>query len=450
MKNKSINKEIIFLIVSVIAFVAMYIFAFVIKPKPVKNAGQEVVIATEKDAPDNSEVKENDQQDNSEATEEEKKTNREIGHYPAVSGEVGVLDEKYSYGDVRRYGIIPDKDTIWHNTQYINNAFNNGSKLGFEVFFPKGFYKTQLNISQSNLTLDFEEGSEVTGGVYIYTIDNQNKIKNVTIKGTIVTYDRFAATNTDTLIVDTIYVKGDGSKATDYPGIRGRGVHIYKGTTNMRCKSIIIDDIDGNGENNCAAVQIDGYVENPSNLSIDKIWVKKSDVHGVYLTGNGHKIGEIQVDEFGAGANKQPQPIEDSDDLEQSQELKGVWINRCADTKIGKITVKNPDETRKNVKYDVLLDETGKGANTKGVEIGEIISNPMGKSLGVAINDKNYPGKQCIYKIGTITIATDRKDKHFVNINSKAQATIETININDSALVQNDSDESTISNIKTN
>lgn len=449
MKKKGYYIEIILLIFSIIAFAVMCILAFIDKDKSIENARQEVLVASDKVEPDKVvDTSKTNTIDENSATDKAKKDDRAIGHYPVANGEAGVQDEKYSYGDVRRYGIMPNEDKILDNTEKIDNAFNNGSSLGFTVYFPTGLYKTQLNIDQSNLNLEFEEGAEVTGGVYIYTDDNKNKIKNLTIKGTLVTYDRFAATNVDGLIVDNIHVKGDGKIATDYPGIRGRGVHIYKGTNNMKCKSITVDDLDSEGNNNCAAVQIDGYVENPSNLYIEKILVKKSDVHGVYLTGSGHTIGEIQVDEFGAGSFKMATVMEDSDGLAQDKELKGVWINRCDSTKISKITVSNAAEIRNNVKYDVLLDETGKGGSIKPVDIGEIISKPFGSSEGVAINDKNYLATQCIYKINTITIDSDKKDKHLVHINNKANATIENININDSALVKNDSDDSTISNIK--
>ncbi|ADL53198.1 hypothetical protein [Clostridium cellulovorans] len=329
--------------------------------------------------------------DKKEVKSEEKETvSRALGNYPIQENEIGVTDERYSYGDVRRYGVFPDDNSLLNNYKLMKNVLDNASTLGYEVFFPTGLYKTQLNISQSNVTIRFEEGAELTGLVHVFVEDNKEKIKNLTIKGTIVTYDRFGTRNIDGLTVDAIHVKSDGSKATDYPGVRGRGVHLSPGTTNMKCKLIEVDDLDSNGLNNVAAVEVDGWIKNPSNLQIDKIWVKKSDVHGVYLTGNGHNIGEIQIDEFGADEYKLKNGLEDSDGIKQSQELKGVWLNRCSDTKIKNIIVNNANTLRPNVKCDVFLDEVGKDKNTKSVTIGNIKCSPKGKSEGVVISNSSY------------------------------------------------------------
>ncbi|ADL52111.1 hypothetical protein [Clostridium cellulovorans] len=315
---------------------------------------------------------------------------RSLGDYPLQANEIGVTDERYSYGDVRRYGVFPYDNSLLNNYKLVKNALDNARNLGYEVFFPKGLYKTQLNISQSNLVIRFEEGAELTGLVHIFVENSKNKIKNITIRGTIVTYDRFGTRNVDGLTVDAIHVKSDGLKATDYPNIKGRGVHISPGTTNMKCKLIEVDDLDSAGHNNVAAVEIDGASNNPSNLFIGKIWVKKSDVHGVYLTGNRHIIGEIQVDEYGADAYKMKSSIEDSDSIKQSKELKGVWLNKCSDTIIKNITVKNVNTIRPNVKCDVFLDEVGKGKNTKSVRIDNIKCFPVGKSEGVIISNSSY------------------------------------------------------------
>jgi hypothetical protein len=359
-----------------------------------------------------------------------------IIRYPVADGEVGVINVQYPYGDVRRYGVFPNVDTIWHNTTYIRDALINASNLGFELFFPTGLYKTQLNISQSNVTIRFEEGAELTGLVHVFVEDNKEKIKNLTIKGTIVTYDRFGTRNIDGLTVDAIHVKSDGSKATDYPGVRGRGVHLSPGTTNFYCQTMTVDDCDGAGHNNVAAVEIDGSSNNPSNLFIEKIWVKKSDVHGVYIAANDFNIGEIRVNEFGATSYQIAVAMEDTNGLAQSQELKGVWLNRCRNSTVGKIIVNNANATRTNVKYDVLLDETGKTTDStpSGVTIGEIISYPKGTSRGVSINDKNYVAPNCNYDIGTITVNNTSGRAYesgyaLVSIEDYAKTTIKNIKV---------------------
>ncbi|MCG6183417.1 hypothetical protein H1215_08410, partial [Anoxybacillus sp. LAT_38] len=332
-----------------------------------------------------------------------------FGSYDAshkeLPGEVGVINKQYPIGDVRRYGIFPDGITNWNlNTNYIDVIQQNSANLGIPIYFPSGFYNTELNIYMSNVSIILDKDVEFAGLIHIGSL-TETDIKNIVIKGTVVTYDRFGTFKINGLYVERVHVKADGTKALNYPGIRSRGIHIYSGTKNLVCKEMIIEDFDQDGYNNESAFAADGYGNNPQNLKIDRIIVKKSDVHAVYLTGSGHRIGEIIVEEYGAGQYMQDTGLQDSNGLAQSQELKGVWINRCEDTEIGRIIVNQSDEgTRAFAKYDVMVDETG--INRYGtVKIGEIIcKNVRGASRGVCFGDRFYQSPRCIAQVDKIQL----------------------------------------------
>lgn len=325
--------------------------------------------------------------------------------FPILDGEIGVINKNYPWGDARRYGIFPDGTTNWNlDTNYIDNIQQNSANLGISIYFPSGFYNTELNIYTSNVSINLDKDVEFAGLIHIGSL-TQDDIENVKINGTVVTYDRFGTFKINGLYVERVHVKADGTKALNYPGIRSRGIHIYSGTKNLVCKEMIIDDFDQNGYNNESAFAADGYQNNPQKLKIDRIIIKKSDVHGVYLTGTGHRIGEIIIEEYGAGQYTQGTGLQDSDGLAQSQELKGVWINRCEDTEIGRIVVNQSNEgTRAYAKYDVMIDETG--INRYGtVTVGEIIcKNVRGASRGISLGDRVYQSPRCIVDIQSISI----------------------------------------------
>lgn len=360
--------------------------------------------------------------------------------YPILDGEVGVINKGYPWGDVRRYGVFPNTDINYdRDTPYIQNALRNSRDLGFTVIFPSGFYKTELNIGISNVTIKVDKGTEFAGLIHVGLVNGEGEIENIKMYGRYTNYDRFGTFKVNGLYVEEIHVKSDGSKTINYPNLKSRGVHIYGGTKNMECRLMIVDDADQNALNTEGAVAIDGYQSNPQNLKIGKIWVKKSDVHGVYITGSGHNIGEIQVDEFGAGEYKWS-GLQDSNGKLQSQELKGVWLNRIENSTIGKIVVnQNTEGTRAFAKYHVMIDETG--INRYGtISIGDIIcSNVISASRGVCLGDRTYPCPRCIVDIKTVTIngvtgVSNITDYGLFNIQDNVNANISSIFINNSDL----------------
>lgn len=368
----------------------------------------------------------------------------EVLYYEPLPGEKGVLNTQYKPGDVRRYGIFPDGVTNWNlTTDYITTIQENSANLGLEIFFPSGIYNSEFNLYMSNVSCRFEAGCEFTGllhfGGVIRKGDTEvTKIENVRLYGDLVTYDRFGTFYIDGLTIEgNIHVKSVPEKALNYPGLRTRGCHIFRGTRNLRVNDIIVDDIDEMGFSNDAAIEIDANDMNelPTNINVRRMIVKKSDIHGVYLMGNGYNVDEIIVEEFGKGTYRKGQTDNTScigADPKQSRELKGVWLNRMGDSYIGKISVNNADDTRANVKYDVMLDETGVAGN-KGVNIGNIFTMCKGNSRGISINDRNYPSENSVYNIENVEInnvkSTNEDGYYLVDICDFSKVNITNVNI---------------------
>ena len=328
--------------------------------------------------------------------------------------ETGIVNTEYPVGDVRRYGIFPDAHTNWQNTQNMSKAIANSINCGIEVFWPAGYYKSQLNLMRSNITMRFEEGAEFGGLIHLVSPYSQTSphvgehpLKNISLRGTLSTYSRFGMTDTQNVYIEKIHCLADNDKNIDWGSI-GPGIHIYWGNDQFRCDEIVVDGCDNTGHASDAAIAIDGYSNNPKNFHIGKIHVKDSFVHGLYLTGGGHWIGEVAVDAFGSGTYS-GSGLQDSNGLEQSQELCGVWLNRVYACYIGKITVNQAESgTRSNAKYSVRIDQTGlpgAGDSFGAVEIGSIAAYSVKDSnRGVTIGDINYDPPVCQGHVGNVLV----------------------------------------------
>ena len=331
--------------------------------------------------------------------------------YDSLTGEIGVINTQYPWGDVRRYGIFPDGQTNWNSLGYVQNAIDNSTNLGLEIYWPAGYYRHQLLIMQSNVRMYFEDGSEFGGLIHVisHSADedpNSPSIENISLRGHLATYNRYGQTDAHNVWIERLHLKSDTSKDSDSSSL-GRAAHFYWGNDGFWCNEIVVDNCDNTSSNTNAAISIDGPGNNPKNFHIGKIHIKDSKVTGLYLTGTGHWIGEIQVDAFGADAYT-GQGVLDANNTEQQHELCGVWLNRVSDCYIGKISVnQNTIDTRSNAKYSVRIDETGID-QFGSIKIDQInVQNVKGSNRGVTFGDINYPSPRCYADVGLITISAD-------------------------------------------
>lgn len=280
-----------------------------------------------------------------------------------------VLDDSYPLGDVRRYGIFPDSSfTARHpfsKEPKMKTVLDLAEEHGIELYFPEGFYRRALILdSRQNLKLRFDNAAFNIIHITKDKKDEEEGIapKNIVLKGKIISYDRLGMTHAENISIDTVYIKSDLKKNKR----RSRGCHIYAGCKNIDIKYLEVEDF-GSGDvtyqYNHAALAIDGWQNNPENVQIDKVYIKSTDRHGIYLTGRDHLIGEVIIDKFGVGNSKDMAPMQDAKKGEE-KDFKALWVNRCYDSFIEKITINEQDSKGK---YTAHFDS---GDKTQPVTIG--------------------------------------------------------------------------------
>ena len=99
------------------------------------------------------------------------------------------------------------------------------------------------------------------------------------------------------------------------------------------------------------------------------------------------------MDEWGSGASRGR--LVGADGVPQSEQLKGVWLNRCEAGSIRRIVVNQGTGTRANALYDVLVEETGNWDGgvyyPSSMSIDHIEArNITGSSRGISFGDTAY------------------------------------------------------------
>lgn len=254
-----------------------------------------------------------------------------------------VINAEFSIGDVRRYGIFPDSTYAYTHPvskkPKITTVLDLAEHDSIQLFFPKGFYKTVLNLNgRSDLNLFFDEAA-----FYAVSIAKDVKTKeaphNIRLKGSLIMYDRLGMVQAANIEIDTVYIKTDITR--NPRKMRSRGCHIYLGSKNISIKYLKIDDTGSGDEryrNSHAALALDGWRNNPEKVSIDELYIKSTDRHGLYLTGKDHVINEIIIDRFGVGDDKGMSGMQDANGIEYKL-FSGIWINRCYNSTIGEVKI---------------------------------------------------------------------------------------------------------------
>ena len=213
--------------------------------------------------------------------------------------------------------------------------------------------------------VDFEgTGTNLDGGSYLITpaaantavvtatvtgantgtgVCSDTAIKNVTLKGTYTTYDRWGLINVDGLKADRIVCKSNPAKHTT--GAEGGGVHIFTMCKNFDVGEVIIEDTKNQAAsaNQHAAYAQDGV--GLENINVGRIWVKDTKVNGAIIAGKNCNYNTIQIDAYGRGVMSSAIPFSGSSDLhgQLSKDVAhGVWLSRLSGT-INNIMVDQKD-----------------------------------------------------------------------------------------------------------
>ena len=303
-----------------------------------------------------------------------------------------VLDHTFPKGDARRYIVSAESAKSKHpftNKTRLTTALDIAEKTGVKMHFPSGYYGMDLILdNRQNLYLSFDD-SEFNLIHITQEYDSLPKPKNIFIDGNIISYHRLGITEAENIKIDSVNIKSDILK--NLRGVRSKGCHIYHGSTNISIGYLQIDDF-GSGSNkylhNDAALAIDGWNNNPKQVTIKKLYIKSSDRHGIYLTGSNHFIGEAVIDKYGVGGSDHMSQMQDALAGEEKK-FKALWVNKAYNSRIGKLTI---NEKESEGHYSIHLDYSDVKRPVIIYKL-NIINSPDAKILeevnnGVLITDK--------------------------------------------------------------
>lgn len=262
-----------------------------------------------------------------------------------------VLDASFEIGDARRYGVTAAAAAKSHPTLGKNRmtaVLDLAEESGLEISFPSGYYKMDLTIKgRENVKLNFKD-AEFGGMIQIFEHDSIQS-KGIVLKGDFATYAGLFIRKSSGINIDNLVIKSDVEK--NIYGMRSKGCHIYAGSSNITINSLEVQDLGSGSEKykyTHAAIAIDGWNNNPTDITINKAHIKSTDRHGVYITGTDNYIKELTIDKFGVGTSKFMDGMQDADNAKgEHKEFTALWINKCYDCSFDKITINEKDSKGK-------------------------------------------------------------------------------------------------------
>jgi hypothetical protein len=261
-----------------------------------------------------------------------------------------IIDSTYAKGDVRRYGIFPNKAV---SGKHLNNVLYLANQ-GLPILFPKGYYDTSIVLKKaSNISLQFDE-AVLGGGFQIIDEDNQES-QYIKISGTLTILDKIFIRQSNNISFDGVILTSDTIQ--NIYKQKNRGVSIYAGSKNIKFNSLTINDTGGEPKEffkyTAAAFQVHGWKNNPENILINSLSINNAGRTALYLTGNNHQIYKALVSNFGLGSNKNMFGLDDASPGEET-EFAAVWINRCNSCEIDSLAIHS---TFNEGMYSLRLDE---------------------------------------------------------------------------------------------
>lgn len=250
------------------------------------------------------------------------------------------LDNTFGINDVRRYGVFPDQGIGTHpNTGNKKmDELLNLAEQGLNLSFPNGTYKTVLDLSnRKNVQLNFEN-AVFTGSILINGTSTNN-VKNITLKGKLISYGSLSTSYTDKIKIDSLYIKND--KEQNISGLESSGCNIYAGTLSLYIDYLEIEGTGSDGDQyryTPAALMIHGKSPAPYDILIRHARVVASDRHGAYLSGQFIDIETLNIQSFAQGRIDNMIPIAYTANGDEKK-ITGVWLNDFEDSKIDNLQI---------------------------------------------------------------------------------------------------------------
>lgn len=284
-----------------------------------------------------------------------------------------IFDSAYTKGDVRRYGIFPNKPV---SGEHLNNVLYLANQ-GLPIQFPKGYYDTSIVLKKaSNISLHFGEVI-LGGGFQIIDEDNQES-QFIKITGTLTILDKLFIRQSNNISFEDVLLISDTIQ--NIYKQKNRGVSIYAGSNNVKFNSLTISDTGGEPTEffkyTAAALQIHGWKNNPENILVNILSLNNAGRTAFYLTGNNHQFNKVTVSNFGLGSNENMFGLDDASPGEE-KEFAAVWINRCNSCEIDSLSI---NSTFNKGKYSLRLDE---GKYHEPTFVNNIQFNNNGKQLPI-------------------------------------------------------------------
>lgn len=248
-----------------------------------------------------------------------------------ISDAVYVQNDSFPKGDVRRYGVYPNKPI---SEKKMTRIITLATK-GIPITFPQGLYRTNLILKNvSNVNFFFKDAT-INGAVSI--LDSSNRIK---FNGRLTILDKLFIRKSNNITFDTIFLKSD--TLINLHHRKNRGVSIYVASKNIFFNTLEINDTGGDADDfythSAAALQIHGWNNNPEHVYINKLKINNSARTALYFTGNGHRIGSATIANFGKGSTHNIFSLGDAKPGEE-KEFTGAWVNKCNDCLIDSLSI---------------------------------------------------------------------------------------------------------------
>lgn len=284
-----------------------------------------------------------------------------------------VKDSSYKQGDVRRYGIYPNRpfsDIQWSKVAELADK-------GMPLTFNKGMYHGNIILKGvDSISIHFNDVI-IAGGLQI--IGKEEKVSNhIILTGKLTVLDKVFIKQSHTIQFERLNISTD--TLHNIHNKQNRGLSIYAGSQNIYIDSLKISDTGGNDDvfytHSAAAMQVHGYNNNPKKINIKYLKIKNAARSALYLTGNNHNIKKIEIDNFGFGSNANMFGLEDAKPEAQKM-FSGAWFNKCNDCTIDTLILKAKPN---NKMYSANF---GLGVYSKPCIINNIMRNSYAKEMPI-------------------------------------------------------------------
>jgi hypothetical protein len=270
--------------------------------------------------------------------------------------------------------------TYWERdkTSYVSAIYANAVLPGITIRWPAGYYVTALNFkgsASSNTKMTFDTGVEFSGLFHLITDagfpGSGSPLTNLKLAGNIVIYDRLGIIGLQDSDLSQLNVTLKSDPTKNFQGLPSRGCHWYNQVKNDKFGEIVVEDTGVGTALNCDG----GFIVDSSdcaNLKIRRLHIKDTAGHGLYMLGEGHEIGELRIDAWGASATNHF--MQEAQSLAQSQELCAVWLKRCMGLKIGSLRINQAAPTTATGTLNATTTVTGTGGAFLGQRVGQTVA----------------------------------------------------------------------------